>query len=301
MRTSQLPHNRFDWIRQKPDSRDWQYKVHDRLGTGTIPTVDLSKNMGPQLNQGNLGSCGPNTADELITYDQKAEKLTVAQASRLFIYYNTRVLMGTSNQDSGVDNRTMMQALAASGTCAESLWPYSDTIAAMRKKPSAAAYAAAVKINNYAAVGKYITPMRGTLVSGLPFMFGFDCFNQIMSAQAAKNGILTMPLGVVIGGHDVTICGYSEIDAPGVLPGNKWPRRTFKFRNHWLNDDGIPWGDGGYGYIPYNYALGSHASDFWVINAVPAADISQPAEYHIHCYQKNLVAFARMQGIALAI
>ena len=62
-----------------------------------------------------------------------------------------------------------------------------------------------------------------------------------------------------IGGHDITFFGYDD------------ETQMFKFRNHWLNPDGTPWGDNGNGYFPYDYALSSMASDFWVINAVPAA------------------------------
>lgn len=261
----------FGWKRQAKDHRDWHYVPPRRLTLTLAPTVDLTANMGPLLNQGALGSCGPNTASEMITYDQKVEGLPLIEPSRLFIYYTTRDLMGTVNQDSGVDNRTLLKALAEFGFCAESLWPYDVSI--FTTKPGAAAYAAALPnvITSYAAVEVDLQQMQACLATRFPFMFGFDVFEQIMSDAAAANGIVADPSPgeTPIGGHDVTICGYTTVQMPGINPGNIWPANTFRFRNHWFNEDGSPWGDGGYGYVSFKYATGPNASDFWVINAVP--------------------------------
>lgn len=218
--------------------------------------------MGPPLNQSSLGSCGANTADELIEFDQKAEGQPVQSASRLFIYYCTRSLMGTVSQDSGVDNRTMLKALAQYGYCDESLWPYDVTKFASKPSAAAFAYAATNKITSYAAVAVNLAAMKAAIVSGFPFMFGFDVYQQIESDQAAQTGVLTMPPpgATPIGGHDVTIWGYDDA------------RQVFNFRNHWSKNDGSPWGDNGNGTIPYAYATNpSLCSDFWAINAVPGA------------------------------
>jgi C1A family cysteine protease len=262
----------YGWRKQKPDHRDWHHHVSPRVTLHLAPTIDLSDNMGPLLNQGNLGSCGPNTADEVVTFDQRVESLPLVYASRLFIYWHTRFLMGTVDEDSGVDNRTMLKAMATYGFCSEDLWPYADDDKTFKTKPDAAAISAAAlnKITNYAAVRQALSQMQGCLASGFPFIFGFQVFDQIESDTAAANGILTMPKGSPSGGHDVSIVGYSTVNAPGVSGGNVWPAGTFKFRNHWVNEDGSPWGDGGYGYIPFAYATGKHASDFWVINAINA-------------------------------
>ena len=45
-------------------------------------------------------------------------QLSVDEPSELFIYYNTRSIMGTTGQDSGVDNRSLFQALANNATTA---------------------------------------------------------------------------------------------------------------------------------------------------------------------------------------
>ena len=264
-----MKYNLSGWIKQNHDSRDRVLRFSRRELLALSPTTDLQKGMGPQLNQGDEGSCGPHTAVEMIEFDQILQGSPVVQPSRNQIYYACRTLMGTTGSDSGVDNRTLLKSLAQFGYAPESLWPYTD--ADMLTNPPASVWQAALpfKISNYAAVPQDLNSMKATISGGHPFMFGFSVFQQMMSDAAAATGIIADPSGSSIGGHDVTYMGYSDVDAPGVLPGNKWPAGTFKFRNHWLNADGTPWGDGGYGYISYAYSTNpSYASDFWVINSV---------------------------------
>lgn len=260
-------YNLNGWKRQAPDARDVPHAPRVSL-VGLPDWHDLSAGMGPLLDQLDLGACGPFTLDECVTYNQIQQGLAPTGAAPLFTYYTTRFLMGTVDQDSGVDNRTLLKAAAGYGYPPEALYPY-DTSKFRQKPPQAVIDAAARnKITSYAAVAKDLATMKATLVAGDPFCFGFDVFDQMMSAECTRTGVLAMPAGSLLGGHDVAVVGYSDVDRPGVLAGNTWPARHFKFRNHWT-DRGRPWGDGGYGYVPYEYATGPHADDFWVVNAVP--------------------------------
>jgi hypothetical protein len=260
-----MPTRRYGWKRQPPDARDFRFTPPRRMLQHLAAAVDLSAGMGPQLNQGDLGACGPCSVAELIDYDQKAQGLPLTPPSRLFVYYVTRQTMGTVGQDSGVDNRSLLTALNHNGYCAETAWPYADNL--LTVQPPANAYAEALPnaIQSYSAVAVYLATMQGTLASGYPFLFGFDAYAQLESEQAATTGVVLQTAGATpIGGHDVTIVGYDDAGFGKIAGG------AFKFRNHWLNPDGSPWGDNGYGYISYGYATSPAASDFWVINAVPA-------------------------------
>src|SRR5262249_40863857 len=144
-----------------------------KLNLGSVPLLD----------QATEGSCGPNTADEAIMFDQAAEVLPVASISRQFTYYTTRLIMGTVGFDSGVDNRSMLKALAKYGYCDESLWPYEPPDAAgaggnLFTKPPQAVWDAAAKnkITSYQAVGQSLEAMKGCLVSGFPIVFGFSVY-----------------------------------------------------------------------------------------------------------------------------
>ncbi len=258
----------FGWVRQPFDPRD-RYHFALPKKAGAIPSSDsLESGMGKLLNQGNLGSCGPNTLAECIAFDRKLQGLADPDISRLFAYYVTRFLMGTTNQDSGVDNRTMLKAANQFGNCLESQYPYADDPQTFTKKPPQGAYTAALPnvVTDYAAVIQNLDQMRGVIHSTRrPFIFGFNVFNQIESEQAATTGVLTDPGpgDTPIGGHDVTFLAFDD-NGFGKIKGG-----AFKFRNHWANGDGTPWGDNGCGYISYKYATSPDASDFWVINAVP--------------------------------
>jgi hypothetical protein len=269
-----MAHRYLGWKRQPFDHRDFHFRPTLRVLRSLPQSRDLSGDMCAPLDQGAIGCCGPNTADECLMYDQKVEKLPVASLARLFIYYVTRMIMGTLGQDSGVDNRSMLKGLNQYGAPPESMYPYVTSQYNNRPPQSVFDAALANRISNYAAVQVDLLQMKGTIDTGFPFIFGSEVFQQIMSDQAAENGIILPPKAgeTPIGGHDITFCGFSDVDLPGVKPGNKWPANHFRFRNHWVNSDGTPWGDGSYGYWPYDMATNTnYAGDFWVINAIPGA------------------------------
>jgi C1A family cysteine protease len=262
-----MPRYPLGWKRQSFDPRDWKYHVPRRVTAALPPSFDLTGSMGPLLDQADLGACGPHSAAECIDYDQKVEGLPVVVPSRLFIYWCVRDLMGTTDQDSGVDNRTMLKALNRRGFCPESLWAY-DT-SRFAERPPQACFDAALpnRITAYAAVAKQLDQMKGCLATGRPFIFGFDVFPSMMTDAVAASGVVPDPTPgeTAEGGHDVTIVAYDD-NGFGKVPGG-----AFKFRNHWRNGDGSWWGDQGCGYISYRYACGTHADDFWVIQSVPGA------------------------------
>src|SRR5207248_10963119 len=74
-------------------------------------------------------------------FDQMKEKLPqIFIPSRLFIYYNERVIEGT---DAGAMLRDGIKTVAKKGACPEPMWPY--LIARFKTKPSAACYAEGAK------------------------------------------------------------------------------------------------------------------------------------------------------------
>lgn len=262
------------WIRQGYDPRDvWAILPMRRL-TSQPPTCDLDMSKVPLLDQGAEGSCGPNSFCEMVYKLQDLQEQALAGAARLYVYWWTRYLLGTVNQDSGVDNRTMMLAGAQYGYPAEASDPYDDTVASMIRQPSSALVAEAVpnRITDYAAVVQSLPQMRGILLEGRPFLFGFDVYQSMLSDEVSETGIVPMPGhgDFPVGGHDVTMCGYTLVDQPGVTPGKKWPANHFKFRNHWRKSDGTWWGDEGCGYVPYTFAASPRfAGDFWMLGSVP--------------------------------
>jgi C1A family cysteine protease len=246
----------YGWQRQQPDRRDARFHPPSSVLESLPASGDLASGMGPVLDQGPIGSCGPNSVDSLLMFDQQKQGLPVKSSSRLHTYYFTRQLMGTLDQDSGVDNRTMLKALNQYGFCDESLWPYDVAQFTHKPAPQAIQAAAGSLVQNYAAVQQNLDVMRACLASDHPFLFGFTVYESFESAEVARTGMVPMPRWGerVVGGHDVVICGYDDA------------KQLFKAKNSWRDT----WGQQGYGYFPYAYATDPNlASDFWVINAIP--------------------------------
>ena len=261
----------FGWSRSPQDRRD--RFVYASPPRGAYPaSFALPIQRVPNLDQGSLGSCGPNTAVEAMLFDDVAQGLPQTQDSRLFVYWCSRYLMGTTNQDSGVQNRAILKALNQFGCPLEPSWPYD--VSKYRLKPSQTAFdeASRNKIVDYAKVTQSLTQMKGILygtdgTDGRPFIFGFEVFQQILSDEAALTGKVVMPSPNEnpIGGHDVLLYGWD--DAAGV----------FLFRNHWKRSDGEWWGKQGNGSIPFGYATDPrYADDFWAITKVPGGVMPKP-------------------------
>lgn len=253
----------FGWAGPStPDIRDLKFMYPFQIGLALPREVDMTAAMPPIYDQGDLGTCGLQTLGGLLEYRERKQGFTDAQTpSRLQMYYDTRVLMGTVNEDSGVHNRTMMKALAANGYCEEKeFWPY--TISKFKLKPSAAAYADAAKSRDikYQKVPQNLDAMRQCLAEGNPIIFGHMVYQSYMDAP---EGDVPMPGPGErpVGGHDTLLVGYDD-DAQRFISRNSW---------------GTRWGRAGYGSFRYIYATNANlASDFWTVTLVPT-DSDQPS------------------------
>ena len=131
--------SRFGWIPDLPDQRDHLYAAPPRVLTKLPVKVDLRPRCPPVFDQGTLGSCTANAIGNAYRFDllkQRGSKRFVP--SRLFIYYNERVIEGSVGTDAGAMLRDGIKTLAKQGVCNEQTWPYEiDRFAA---KPPAAAF-----------------------------------------------------------------------------------------------------------------------------------------------------------------
>ena len=244
----------YGWLPDLPDHRDLMYSAIKPSLAALPSRIDLRATCSPVENQGNLGSCTANALAGAVEFLELKDDLPLVTVSRLFIYYNERVIEGTVNQDSGAFIRDGVKSLAKQGVCPEEEWPY--RIASFKNKPTAKCYSDAQKhqITSYYRIST-VDEMRTCLADGFPFVFGFTVYSAFESATVARSGVVNMPGPdeTVVGGHAVLAVGYDD------------SQNRFTVRNSWDTD----WGMKGYFTMPYNYLdpAKNLADDFWTIRA----------------------------------
>ena len=136
-------------------------------------SVDLRAKMPPVYDQGAIGSCVSQGVGVALDYAHVKSNpgMKFFTPSRLFIYYQGRVAIGTVNQDSGCQIRDAIAATQKLGAPLESLWPYRES--RFKIKPPAAAYSDALKhqiIQAYKA--ETLDDVKTALSLDLPVIFG---------------------------------------------------------------------------------------------------------------------------------
>lgn len=253
--TKQVETVRYGWKPDIPDLRD--YKLTYRK-VGKLPArVDLFDPVGcPVFNQQELGSCTANAVG--AAYRMACIRMGETDSitpSRLFLYYNTRQIEGTTDVDSGASLRNTIKSIAAYGVCRENLCPY--VIGRFRDRPSEQAYVNGEKHQAvlYRKLAQTLSQLKACLADGRPFVFGFSVYDSFESDEVAETGVMLMPKKreTCMGGHAVMAVGYDDATS------------RIKVQNSW----GADWGDGGCFHMPYKYAVRRGlAADFWTLDAV---------------------------------
>ena len=242
---------KFRRVKDRPDSRD--HKYNDARPLTRPPVVDLSGKCSPIFDQGELGSCTGNAWVGALEYEENLQAEKFVSFSRLFVYFNERLLDHDTDQDAGAEIRDGIKTLVKWGVCAESLWPYD--ISKFTQKPSLEAYSDAVKHKalQYSSVDQTENAITHALAAGHPVVFGITIYDSFESDEVAKTGLVPMPdteTEQCQGGHAVLIVGYD------------YNKRLYKVRNSWGED----WGDKGYFYLPFEFVHSPDlCEDFWIL------------------------------------
>jgi hypothetical protein len=103
----------YGWVRDLPDHRDVIYSAPMATLRALPPSVDLRPSaLSPVYDQGHLGCCTANAIAAALQFDEiKQKKNGHFIPSRLFIYYNERVIEGTVKSDSGAQLRDGVKAV----------------------------------------------------------------------------------------------------------------------------------------------------------------------------------------------
>ncbi len=248
---------KYGWLCDLPDQRDLRMYFMPRLDVSEWPlSVDLVNDyMPPVYDQGQTSSCTGNAIAAAVQYDHAKQLLPHNVPSRLFAYYNGRLLEDNQSWDVGAAIRDVVKGLNKYGICDEATWPFDDS--AVVSPPSDAAYAegALHPSVEYRRLDGTEDSLKGCLASGFPFVFGFTVYDAFESDTVAKSGVLGLPAAneATVGGHAVLCVGFDD----GI--------QRFKVRNSWS----ATWGQSGYFTMPYAYLTDRNLSDdFWVVTIV---------------------------------
>lgn len=245
----------------RPDQMDFRDHVFN-AGTTPIATVHLGDKykLPPVQNQQNLGSCTGNGIASVVYFDllnKHTQKVANAfQPSRLFIYYNERVIEGTVRYDAGAQIRDGIKAVNRYGVCDEKLWAYNINRFAIRPSTNAFKNALNFKAVTYQRIDNTSkASLIGALQQGFPIVFGFTVYENFESDVVTQTGVVPMPQPTeqVLGGHCVYITGYN-LDTDRFTCVNSW---------------GLDWGNAGTFTIPAEYLTNNNlADDFWIITTI---------------------------------
>jgi C1A family cysteine protease len=233
-------------------------------------SVDLRAWCSPIENQLSLGSCTANAGVGLLEYCERRAYGKHIDGSRLFLYKTTRNLLKWTG-DTGAYLRSTMQAMTLFGVPPEEYWPY--VVANFDNEPGAFLYSFG---QSYRAVKYYrldpsgmakatlLNNIKTNLAGGLPSFFGFTVYDSYTQASVANKGAIPYPAAgdKVVGGHAVVVAGYNDsLQIKNNKPGTVATTGALLIRNSW----GTGWGDGGYGWLPYEYVLKGQAVDWWTL------------------------------------
>jgi len=266
--------------KDRVDKRDWKITRMTVAQVADLPpSFDYTDKMSPVGNQLSEGTCvGFASVDGMKEYQENEEWKEYKDLSVRYVYDNCKKIDGYPNEE-GTEVRLAMKILCEKGVCYESCWPYIPGIPG-EPCPDADDQAKGFIGDGYWRVDgpDIIQAMKETLVANGPIVPGVIVFNGIFNAPG---GVVPMPAEGEkwVGGHAICVVGYDD--------AKKW----FKFKNSW----GKTWGDGGYGYMSYDY-MAEYLMDVWCAHDKLGGDKPTPPKWYDWIVNFFRVLFSWFKG-----
>lgn len=242
------------WRPDPEDDRDFVYGAPKKIKAAVKPAKFIQK-MELQFDQGPANSCVGNGVSSLIWALHILTGLSKFTASRLFIYYNARKMIGEQNQDNGCVIRDAIKSINTEGACSEGTWAYD--LKKLRTAPDSKSYVEGEKHQSirYEKINRNIEDMKTCLFEGYPFVLGFRVPKSFSSPETRKTGIIKTPTATepLNSGHCMVAIGWDD-SLKALICQNSY---------------GPNWGDKGKAYLSYAAINNPKWSgDFWTIREI---------------------------------
>jgi C1A family cysteine protease len=194
-----------------------------------------------------------------LEYFEQRATGKVCHFSRLFLYKTARRLLHLKG-DTGVSLRSTWKAVVRFGLPPEEYLPYE--VARYDDEPEPFLYSCArrfeslhyVRLDPYPAQGeKILRNVKAYLAAGFACTFGFPVTNL---PSVDGNILFPRPMDSYQVGQAVVAVGFDDRRRIGGAP-----KGALLIRSSW----GERWGEGGYGWLPYEYVHKHLAADFWTL------------------------------------
>lgn len=233
----------FGTVPSPPDSRDFIYKAV--VGEIPLPSSFMQEK-GEILNQGDFPTCyafagaGIKNRQERINYPSRKYSL-----SPLFIVKECKKIDGLTEQE-GSYPRCVMQILKDIGICNESTFPYSLMKYPLPSIPDSAYLETdQFKVGAYARI-QTLSEIKTAICKNSPVLSGVYVTDSFLNPESG--GFIGLPEGNMLGGHAIIFDGYDD-DMIHTYSNGKTLKGFVRLPNSW----GTSWGDGGHGYLPYDF------------------------------------------------
>lgn len=229
----------------------------------TPRSIDLSPNFPTPGDQGNQNSCvGWATAYALKSYQERVEigwPLNTPDHlfSPSFLYNQINY-----QQDRGSYINEALDLAVNTGLATLSKMPYSDQDYLTQPSQAAFTEAADFKAAGWRRVND-TSQIKAALANGRPVVGGISVYEQLMQLRGTDS-VYNTASGNNQGGHAITIVGYDDDRYGGAL----------KVINSW----GQAWGDGGYFWMPYQFAASGIMSEAYVLEDAENSQAVTPVE-----------------------
>ena len=244
------------------DKCDYSCKLSINIDNINLPnSIDLSNYITKIYDQGTIGTCVCNSIAYAISLKIKIRtknKLFGGSIkylpSRIYNYNLSRIYEGSRlNDNSDCMIETSLDVLQKYSFCDEKLFDYNQST--LDSLPTLEVLENAIynkRYHNFSSekLTQNLNTIKSSLAQNNPVFIAIVLFE---SLNKSINGLIPTPnpkVEKVIGAHSLLIVGYDD---------NK---KRFKVVNCWSEN----WGDKGFGYIMYDYALNSNiAGDIYNI------------------------------------